>query len=172
MEKGCWIILIKDNKRQTWCCLPCWPVVVRLITAWTTSQPWAVGHIRSVVTSRSPQGNANPPFAQVLSPACLRVPYSSENIPTPLPVCMLQRCAASREFGRWPPTRGFRIPSSHPHQTRPEPLGLYSSQPETKGRETWSSIHVWRSLGFFSLLFKHSMNIHKAHTLQIICYYF
>ena len=172
MEKGCWIVLIKDTKRQTWCCLPQWLVVFMLITARTTSQPWAMGHVRSVVTPRSPWGDANPPFAQALPPACLRVLYSTENTPAPLPACVLQRRAASREFGRQPWSRGFRVPSSHPHRSRPEPPGHYGSHPETKGRETWRFIHVWRSLGFFNVVFKHSMNIHKAHTLQIIYYYF
>lgn len=180
METECWIILIKDTIRQTWCCLPHRLVLFTALTC-AVQVDHDAGHEPalscgtrqvSVINPHSTRGDENPPFAQALPPACLWVPYSTENTPAPLPVCMLQRCAASREFGRQPQSRGFPVPSSHPHWSRPEPPGHYGSHPETKGRGTQSFIHVWRSFGFFNLLFKHSRNIRKAHTLQIIYYYF
>lgn len=70
-------------------------------------------------------------------------------------------------------SHGFCISSSRPHRSRAEPLGRYGSHAETQGRETCGYVFmsggVW---GFLNLLFKHSVNIHKAHILKIIYYYF
>lgn len=109
----------------------------------------------SVITPRSPRGDANPPSAQALFPSL------SSGAP--------QHRRRPRASAGSPGCAGF----ASPPVTHTTADLTHRGITETGGWETQFYSHL-EDFGFFftNLLFKPSRNIHKAHTIQIVYYYF
>lgn len=87
-------------------------MLFRSITAWAGTQPRAVGHVRALSSPHLLHGEMQILHSPRLSPqlvfGCPRA--LKKPLFSPLPACLLWRCAASREFGSSPRHTGFVSP--------------------------------------------------------------